>query len=96
VINAEYVRAEYDKDRGSYISIQADWINGEPDVEYRFTLQEAEDKPQSWQGGLEKLWRDEEGRWYGEVFAGLLDRYSTWLPSGGVQCLDRFSCFVPP
>jgi hypothetical protein len=66
--NPQYVRAEYDKKRDSYISTNADWIEGEPSVEYRFTLQEHEDKVNSWEAGLEKLWRDDEGNWYGEFF----------------------------
>lgn len=67
--NPQYVRAEYDKKRDSYISTNADWIEGEPSVEYCFTFQEHEDKVNSWKGGLEKLWRDDEGNWYGEFFA---------------------------
>src|SRR5260370_40752159 len=66
--NPAYTRAIYDKDRGSYISTEADWIEGEPSVEYRFTAQEDEDNHHSWEGGLEKFWCDEEGTWYGEFF----------------------------
>ena len=68
LINPQYVRAIYNKDRGTYISAEADWIEGEPSVEYRFTAQEDEDSPHSWEGGLEKFWCDEEGTWYGEFF----------------------------
>lgn len=66
--NPQYVRAEFDKDRGSYVSAEANWINGEPSLEYHFTLQEDDDKPNCWEGGLEKSWIDEEGSHYGEVF----------------------------
>ena len=66
--NPAYTRAIYDKDRGSYISAEADWIEGEPTVEYRFTAQEDEDDPHSWEGGLEKFWFDEDSSHYGELF----------------------------
>lgn len=68
MINPQYVRAEYDNEHGSYISTEADWINGEPSIEYRFLAQEDEDKPDFWEGGLEKFWCDEDGNWYGEFF----------------------------
>src|SRR5260221_6914478 len=68
LINPQYVRAEYDGDRRSYVSTEADWIEGEPTVEYRFTAQEDEDDPHSWEGGLEKFWCDEQGTWYGKFF----------------------------
>lgn len=68
MINPQYVRAEFDEDRDSYVSTEADWDEGESSLEYRFTLQEDEEQPDSWEGGLEKLWRDEERDQYGEVF----------------------------
>ncbi len=68
MINSKYIRAEFDKDRGSYISSEADWIDGEPTIEYHFMAQENEDKSDSWQGGLEKFWCDEDEDWYGEFF----------------------------
>jgi hypothetical protein len=68
LLNRQYVRAEYDDDRGSYVSTEADWIEGEPSVEYRFSLLEDEDNPDSWEGGLEKYWIDEDGSHYGEFF----------------------------
>ena len=37
-------------------------------MEYHFISQEDEDKPGSWQGGLEKFWCDEDENWYGEFF----------------------------
>jgi hypothetical protein len=67
-VSHQYIRAFYNEDRGSYVSANADWIEGEPSVEYRFTLQEHEENPHSWEGGLEKFWIDEEGSHYGEFF----------------------------
>jgi hypothetical protein len=66
--NPAYTRAIYDENRGSYVSTLADWIDGEPTVEYHFMVQDDEDKPGSWQGGLEKFWCDEDKNWYGEFF----------------------------
>src|SRR5260221_1556264 len=76
MINLQYVRAENDTDRDSYGSAEADWIDHGPSLEYRFTLQEAEDDPQAWEGGLEKLWVDEDRNGYGEffLFAAYVDK----------------------
>lgn len=68
MIDPQYIRAEYDSKRGAYISEVATWIDGEPSLEYRFLLLENEDESLSWQGGLEKLWLDEDGNQYVEVF----------------------------
>jgi len=42
-MNRQYVDAEYDAERGSYISSEADWIDGEPRLEYSFTVEQNED-----------------------------------------------------
>jgi hypothetical protein len=68
LFNPQYVRAEYDEERDSYVSTQAKWIEGEPSLEYRFLAQEDEDKHGSWEGGLEKFWCDEDENWYVEFF----------------------------
>lgn len=68
MVNPQYVRAEYDHDRGTYVCTEAGWIEGEPSVEYRFSLQENEEQANSWEGGLEKLWVDEDGGRYSEFF----------------------------
>ena len=47
-MNRQYVNAEYDAERGSYISSEADWIDGEPSLEYRFTVEQDADNPHSW------------------------------------------------
>ena len=68
MINPQYVRAEYDEERNAYVSVEADWIEGAPSVEYRFTLQENEDKPHAWEGALGKFWYDQDGGVYSECF----------------------------
>ncbi len=68
LLSRQYVRAEFDTNRGSYVSSEADWIDSEPSVEYHFMAQQDEDKPGSWEGGLEKFWCDEDENWYGELF----------------------------
>jgi len=68
LLSRQYVRAKYDPNRGSYVSTEAEWIDGEPSVEYHFIAQEDEDKLGIWQGGLEKFWCDEDENWYGEFF----------------------------
>jgi hypothetical protein len=67
MIDPQYLRAAYDEKRGAYISADADWIDGDASPQYHFTLLENDDNVISWQGGLEKLWFDEEGNQYGEV-----------------------------
>lgn len=68
MIVPQYIRAVYDGKRGANISEAATWIDGEPSLEYRFVLMENEGETPSWQGGLEKLWLDEDGDEYSEVF----------------------------
>ncbi len=59
MIGLQYMRAEYDKDRGTYVSNEADWIDGEPSLEHCFSLRGDEAIPRFWEGGLEKVWRDQ-------------------------------------
>ena len=68
LLSRQYVRAKFNAHRGSYVSTEAEWIDGEPSVEYHFMAQEDEDKPGFWEGGLEKFWCDEDENWYGEFF----------------------------
>src|SRR5664279_964277 len=65
--DAWYLRALYDKSSGAYISTGARWVEGEPSLEYRFTLIESEDESVAWQGGLEKYWLEEDDHPCGEV-----------------------------
>ena len=65
--DAWYLRALYDKSSGAYISTGARWVEGEPSLEYWFTLIESEDESVAWQGGLEKYWLEEDDHPCGEV-----------------------------
>ncbi len=65
-METQFIRAEYDDKRQSFISEIADWIDGEPSLEYRFSLEETD---YSWQGGLEKRWIEADREHYSEFYA---------------------------
>ncbi len=64
----QYIRAEYYNKRKSFISEIADWVDGEPTLEYHFTLEENDSVDYLWLGGLEKCWIEPDGKHYSEFY----------------------------
>ncbi len=70
MLDQNYWRAIYDKQRNAFVVEQAGWVNGEPQIEYRFTYFSAdEDEEIAQLGGLDKWWLDADGFAEGECFA---------------------------
>ena len=63
-------RATYDQERGAFVVEQAGWVEGEPQIEYRFTYFSGEENEDiACQGGIDKLWLNDDGFVEGEFFA---------------------------
>jgi len=69
MLDRHYLRAVFDEDSLSYVPVYAQWIEGEPDVEYYLTAVERDDKTGALEGGLEKRWQDEDGVSHSLFFA---------------------------
>src|SRR5215213_4964612 len=70
MIDRNYWRASYNEQRDAFVIEQAGWVDGEPQIEYRFTYFSAEEDVEiARMGGLDKWWLDEDGFAEGEFFA---------------------------
>ncbi|MCC6803489.1 MAG: hypothetical protein IT319_11445 [Anaerolineae bacterium] len=70
MLDRNYWRATYDQERGAFVVEQAGWVEGEPQIEYRFTYLSFEENEEiACQGGLDKWWLNGDGSAAGEFFA---------------------------
>ncbi|MEO8395822.1 MAG: hypothetical protein ABI700_22695 [Chloroflexota bacterium] len=70
MLERNYWRASYNDERDAFVVEQAGWLDGEPQIEYRFTYFSAdEDDEIACQGGLDKWGLNEDGYAEGEFFA---------------------------
>jgi hypothetical protein len=67
-LESRYIRAEYYEERGSFVSHVADWVDGEPTLEYCFSLEEDDNADYPWRAGLEKRWIDRDEKHYFEFY----------------------------
>lgn len=70
MLDRDYWRALYNEERNSFVVEQAGWLDGEPQIEYRFSyFTDAEDEDIARLGGLDKRWLNDDGFGEGEFFA---------------------------